>query len=177
MDSSEQPSNIHSRTTTKGVPRCLAPSGVYLAGIVTYPAGALLPHPFTLTTNHTIVGAVYFLLHSSRGSPRVVVNNHRALWSPDFPRINAWRNPRGAPVRSSAVPRRPSSSRKLYPGRSPTTNNKPPNPPSSRVCAQLRNHIHRPHHQLRSTGLQHADPAKVQERTPIKSHISPDSAS
>ena len=28
---------------------CLAPGGVYLAGCVTTAAGALLPHPFTLT--------------------------------------------------------------------------------------------------------------------------------
>ncbi|QGU01652.1 hypothetical protein CKALI_03865 [Corynebacterium kalinowskii] len=35
--------------TPSGAASCLAPSGVYLAGVVTYVAGALLPHPFTLT--------------------------------------------------------------------------------------------------------------------------------
>jgi len=30
--------------------------------------------------------AVSFLWHSAVGSPRLAVSQHRALWSPDFPR-------------------------------------------------------------------------------------------
>ena len=48
-------------------PRCLAPGGVYLAGPVTWPAGALLPHPFTLTTPSGV--AVSSLLHVPSGHP------------------------------------------------------------------------------------------------------------
>lgn len=52
----------------------LAPGGVYLATPVTWGAGALLPHLFTLTRTWR---AVYFLWHCSRESPRVAVSNHR----------------------------------------------------------------------------------------------------
>src|SRR5699024_11879956 len=62
----------------------LAPGGVYPATPVTRGAGALLPHRFTLTSLESV--AVCFLWHLSRGSPRVAVSNHPALWSQDFPR-------------------------------------------------------------------------------------------
>jgi hypothetical protein len=73
----------------------LAPGGVYLATPVTWDAGALLPHRFTLTCvsipkNRTAGGL--FSVALSRESPRVAVNNRPALWSPDFPRPEAERN-------------------------------------------------------------------------------------
>jgi len=41
----------------------LAPGGVYLARLVTQPAGALLPHLFTLTATGEPIEAVSFLWH------------------------------------------------------------------------------------------------------------------
>ena len=63
---------------------CLAPGGVYLATRVAAHAGALLPHPFTLTRLKKAGGLLSVAL--SRESLRVAVSNHRALRSPDFPR-------------------------------------------------------------------------------------------
>jgi hypothetical protein len=80
----------------------LAPGGVYRATPVTRDAGGLLPHRFTLT-GHTAGGLLSVAL--SRGSPRVAVSNHPALWSPDVPRQ------RGAnPADATARPTRPSPS-------------------------------------------------------------------
>jgi len=64
----------------------LAPGGVYRAAHVTVGAGALLPHRFTLTAADLGPGGGLFSVALSRGSPRVGVTNHPALWSPDFPR-------------------------------------------------------------------------------------------
>lgn len=50
----------------------LAPDGVCLAALVAKNAGALLPHPFTLTIAEAI--AIYSLLHYSVTLPRLVVN-------------------------------------------------------------------------------------------------------
>lgn len=61
----------------------LAPGGVYLAAPVAWGAGELLPHRFTLTCPEA--GGL-FSVALSRGSPRVAVSHHLALWSPDFPR-------------------------------------------------------------------------------------------
>ena len=66
----------------------LAPGGVYLAAAVTRNAGGLLHHRFTLTESHKRPGGL-FSVALSRGSPRVAVSNHPALWSPDFPRLSA----------------------------------------------------------------------------------------
>ena len=66
-----------------GPPLDLAPGGVCRAARVTPGAGALLPHRFTLTSAST--GGL-FSVALSRGSPRVGVTDHPALWSPDFPR-------------------------------------------------------------------------------------------
>ena len=63
----------------------LAPGGVYRATPVTRGAGGLLPHRFTLTGGWTPAGGLLSVA-LSRGSPRVAVNNHPALWSPDVPR-------------------------------------------------------------------------------------------
>lgn len=63
----------------------LAPSGVYRAAAVTCRAGELLPHPFTLTARPKPGGGLLSVA-LSRGSPRVAVSHHRALWSPDVPR-------------------------------------------------------------------------------------------
>ena len=61
----------------------LAPGGVCLAPLVAERTGELLPHRFTLTASR---GGGLFSVALSRGSPRVAVSHHPALWSPDFPR-------------------------------------------------------------------------------------------
>ena len=61
----------------------LAPGGVCRATAVTCRAGGLLHRPFTLTS---IARGGLLSVALSRGSPRVGVTHHRALWSPDFPR-------------------------------------------------------------------------------------------
>src|SRR5699024_11318493 len=67
-------------------------SGVYLAATVACHAGALLPHPFTLTRRNPQKRWAGGLLSVAlaRRSPWVPVSNHCALWSPDFPRHGAW---------------------------------------------------------------------------------------
>jgi hypothetical protein len=68
-------------------PRCpldLAPGGVYLAAAVTCGAGGLLHHPFTLTFQPKPEGGLLSVA-LSRGSPRVGVTDHPAMWSPDLP--------------------------------------------------------------------------------------------
>ncbi|GGU77749.1 hypothetical protein GCM10010260_07680 [Streptomyces filipinensis] len=62
----------------------LAPGGVYLAAQVTLGTGGLLHHRFTLTEDEVPGGLLSVAL--SRGSPRVAVSHHPALWSPDVPR-------------------------------------------------------------------------------------------
>ncbi len=66
----------------------LAPGGVYRADRVTPAAGALLPHRFTLTCARPggcAIGGLFSVALSCR-SPRLAVNQHPALWSPDLPR-------------------------------------------------------------------------------------------
>lgn len=75
----------------------LAPGGVYRATPVTRGAGGLLPHRFTLTVPDGNGGL--FSVALSRGSPRVAVSNHPALWSPDVPRRRA--KPTDATARST----------------------------------------------------------------------------
>jgi hypothetical protein len=79
------------------LPFGLAPGGVYLATPVARGAGGLLHRRFTLTRPES--GGL-FSVALSRGSPRVAVSNHRALWSPDFPRPACAG--RGRPADSSA---------------------------------------------------------------------------
>ena len=65
----------------------LAPGGVYQARSVTRPAGALLPHRFTLTSwesGDSPIGGL-FSVALSLSSRTVGVTHHRVLWSPDFP--------------------------------------------------------------------------------------------
>ena len=82
----------------------LAPGGVYRATPVTRGAGGLLPHRFTLTGAAPRCGpAVCFSVALSRGSPRVAVNNHPALWSPDVPRRRRMRRRRDRPADSSVA--------------------------------------------------------------------------
>ena len=69
----------------------LAPGGVYLADAVARAAGGLLPHLFTLTA----LGGGLFSVALSRGSPRVAVSHHPALWSPDVPRALTRTRPPG----------------------------------------------------------------------------------
>ena len=83
-DSGGHPSNI--RAGTLGSPLDLAPGGVYRADRITPATGGLLHHPFTLTTAR---GGGLLSVALARGSPRVGVTDHPALWSPDFPRIRA----------------------------------------------------------------------------------------
>src|SRR4051812_39718194 len=71
-----------------GEPLGLAPGGVYRAAPVTRGAGGLLHHRFTLTSRFAAGGGL-FSVALSRGSPRVAVDNHPALRSPDFPRRRA----------------------------------------------------------------------------------------
>ena len=75
----------------------LAPGGVYRADRVTPVAGALLPHRFTLTCalpGGIAIGGLFSVALSCR-SPRLAVNQHPALWSPDLPRpVPAGGDPR-----------------------------------------------------------------------------------
>jgi len=80
----------------------LAPGGVYRAAPVTRCAGGLLHHPFTLTPGPRAGGGLLSVA-LSRGSPRVGVTHHLALWSPDVPRRAGAR--RGRPTSSSAPSR------------------------------------------------------------------------
>ncbi|MEY2698768.1 MAG: hypothetical protein RL720_724, partial [Actinomycetota bacterium] len=59
------------------------------ANLITQAAGGLLHHRFILTAGEP--EAVYFLLHCSRGLPRVGVTHRPTLWSPDVPRY--WSKP------------------------------------------------------------------------------------
>jgi hypothetical protein len=71
----------------------LAPGGVYRADRVTPIAGALLPHRFTLTCappGGDAIGGLFSVALSCR-SPRLAVNQHPALWSPDLPRLEKSR--------------------------------------------------------------------------------------
>ena len=75
------------RTSSPSPTLGLAPGGVYRAGGVAPAAGALLPHPFTLTCagpRPAIGGLLSVAL--SCGSPRLAVSQHPALRSPDLPR-------------------------------------------------------------------------------------------
>jgi hypothetical protein len=67
-------------------PLDLAPGGVYRAAAVTCGAGGLLHHRFTLTPAPSRHRGGLFSVALSRGSPRVGVTDHPALWSPDLPR-------------------------------------------------------------------------------------------
>ena len=88
--SGEQPSNASADARTH--PFDLAPSGVYRSTPVTWDAGGLLHRLFTLTSvlkvpgTSSVVGGGLLSVALSRGSPRVGVTHHLALWSPDFPR-------------------------------------------------------------------------------------------
>src|SRR5690625_1550331 len=77
----------------------LAPDGVYRAAPVTRHAGGLLHHPFTLTAPVGRCGGLLSVA-LSRGSPRVGVTHHPALWSPDVPR-------HGSPRDATAWPTHP----------------------------------------------------------------------
>ncbi len=80
----------------------LAPGGVCRAARVTPGAGGLLHHRFTLTRHLAVLGGLLSVA-LSRGSPRVAVSNHPALWSPDVPRRFPCGNRRDRPADSSAV--------------------------------------------------------------------------
>ena len=62
----------------------LAPDGVYRAKPVTWPAGELLPHRFTLTSRQEPAGGL-FSVALSLTLRLVGVTHHRILRSPDFP--------------------------------------------------------------------------------------------
>ena len=86
---------------TRTRPFDLAPGGVYRAIPVTWDAGGLLHRRFTLTSvsmrwraPHLLVGGGLLSVALSRGSPRVGVTHHLALWSPDFPRRRKRRRDR-----------------------------------------------------------------------------------
>src|SRR5690606_29030861 len=100
------------------LPSGLAPGGVYRAAPVTRGAGGLLHHPFTLTRPRWPGGLLSVAL--SRGSPRVAVSNHPALWSPDCPRPKTSRRcPRPRPPfqlvhLNQDTPETPGSSRRRH---------------------------------------------------------------
>ncbi len=104
------PSNACAAPSRK--PLGLAPGGVYRAAPVTRGAGGLLHHRFTLAPRFAAGGGL-FSVALSRGSPRVAVDNHPALRSPDFPRRNPEvpTRPPGLLVRSDRLPRRPHQKR------------------------------------------------------------------
>jgi len=64
----------------------LAPGGVWRAAPVARDAGGLLHHRFTLACAATAAIGGLLSVPLSVGSPRLGVTQHRALWSPDFPR-------------------------------------------------------------------------------------------
>src|SRR5699024_9749236 len=66
-------------------------------------AGGLLHHPFTLTASAEAGRGGFLSVALSRGSPRVGVTHHPALWSPDFPRRAPWC--RAAAARPTRPPR------------------------------------------------------------------------
>ena len=84
-------------------PSDLAPGGVCLAARITPGAGGLLHHRFTLTLGQAKGGL--FSVALSRGSPRVGVTDHPALWSPDLPhRVSPRRGrPAGSPAAASSI--------------------------------------------------------------------------
>jgi len=65
--------------------------------VVSYTAVSPLPAMAEATTGGL------FSVALSRGSPRVGVTHHPALWSPDFPRRSGLPDRRGRPAGSSAV--------------------------------------------------------------------------
>jgi len=82
----------------------LAPGGVYRAAAVTCGAGGLLHHRFTLTPRRggAATRGGLFSVALSRGSPRVGVTDHPALWSPDLPhRAGGLARPPGRLTRDS----------------------------------------------------------------------------
>ena len=87
------------RRLADGGPLGLAPGGVYRAAPVTRRAVGSYPTVSPLP-GHAAGGL--FSVALSRGSPRVAVNNHPALWSPDVPRRRPGKGRRrGRPVDSS----------------------------------------------------------------------------
>ena len=56
-------------------------------------------HPYPVRADASARPGGLFSVALSRGSPRVAVSNHRALWSPDFPRRRAGRLVRWSPGR------------------------------------------------------------------------------
>jgi hypothetical protein len=87
-------------------PLDLAPGGVYQAAAVTRDAGGLLHHRFTLTPPPRRRGGLLSVA-LSRGSPRVGVTDHPALWSPDLPhRAEAQARPPGRLTRPKDTPSR-----------------------------------------------------------------------
>src|SRR5664280_3720360 len=104
-----QPSNacaLPSRTNASRELLDLAPGGVYRAVPVTRDAGGLLHHRFTLTGSPSRETGGLFSVALSRGSHRVAVDNHPALWSPDFPRPPTDDRP-GEPERTNGRATRP----------------------------------------------------------------------
>ena len=85
VSSGGPPSNAHAGPTRTPIPLDLASGGVCIATPVTWGAGGLLHHRFTLTPRPKARGGLLSVA-LSRGSPRVGVTHHLALRSPDFPR-------------------------------------------------------------------------------------------
>jgi len=114
-------------------PLDLAPGGVYRAAAVTCGAGGLLHHRFTLTPRPWPGGGLLSVA-LSRGSPRVGVTDHPAVWSPDLPHRAA--RP-GATVRPTHPDKGYSPPAEAQLGRG-TRRSKAAIPPGSRYLVQNR---------------------------------------
>ena len=81
----------------------LAPGGVWRAAAVTRSAGGLLHHRFTLACAARAAIGGLLSVPLSVGSPRLGVTQHRALWSPDFPRHPKAPRPPGGLTRATVA--------------------------------------------------------------------------
>ena len=126
VNSGGPPSNVHAGPTRTPVPLDLAPGGVCIATPVTWGAGGLLHHRFTLTPRPKARGGLLSVA-LSRGSPRVGVTHHPALRSPDFPRR------RRSVDRAAAVARPTHPRPQRSGGPDPRRPRRPAPPPAARL--------------------------------------------
>jgi hypothetical protein len=153
----------------------LAPGGVYRAARVTSDAGGLLHHRFTLTgTDHRgdRAGGL-FSVALSRGSPRVGVAHHLALWSPDFPRRGPGTNP-GPSTRPPGRLVRRAHKNTLRPARSAPV--AWPRPPPRGAPARARRgpaRRHTPHERPGRAAARCRPPSRGRRRRPPRTPLPP----
>jgi len=98
--------------------------------------GALLPHPFTLTSQRTSpCEAVCSLWHCPWGRPRRRLSGTASPWSPDFPPRLTTERPPGRLIRRTDCAPRGAGSRLRGEFRPPPASpaNRPPRPPARRA--------------------------------------------